>query len=407
MEERIHHPYSPSSLGPRESCPKYTGHTGPVHEMAVTGTMQHNAVDAELDDPRLPDYRANAVADCIRYSESRAKLYPGGQVLREQYLPVDDRIIPIVEQVTNRDPDTGLESVGFVAHMFHGTTAGYLDFAVISADKTEAEIIDWKFGNNAVEDAETNLQGIGYLLGLHKKFPTLQKVTVRFVMPHLDYMSEHTFTADQFDSLLLRVRVVVGRAVEAHKNPDDFSMATPNASACLFCGNVGRCPAVTAVALKLGQKYKPLEIPAHVTPSTVRDPKDVGLGIRLAAVMATWAEAFRRQATAKTIEDPDFVPEGYTLVTSQKRIVKNARKLAEAAKQFLPPSQHESVESLFDISITPLEKLISTASERGQKEATVDEFGKAALESGALELGQPFAFLRQARKQDTGKVAEE
>lgn len=406
MEERIHHPYSPSSLQSRESCPKYTGHTGPVHEMALTGTLQHNAVDGEIDDPRLPDYRAHAVVECIKFAEERAKLFPGGTVLREQYLPVDDRLIPIVEEVVNTDPDTGLQSPGWVVHMFHGTTAGYLDFAVLSADKTEAEIIDWKFGNNAVEDAETNLQGIGYLLGLHKKFPTLKKVTVRFVMPHLDYMSEHTFTSDQFDSLLLRVRVVVGRAIEAHRNANDFSMATPNSSACMFCGHIGRCPAVTAVALKLGKKYRPLEIPEHITPSTVHDPTDVGTGIRLAAVMATWAEAFRRQATARTIEDIDFVPDGYTLVTSQKRIVKNARALADAAKKFIPAEQHKEVEALFDISIGPLEKLISTAAPRGSKESTVDDFGKAALEAGALELGQPFAFLRQARKQDTGKVAE-
>lgn len=397
MEERIHHPYSPSSLQNREACAKFEQREGAVHEMAVTGTMQHNAVDSGIDDPRLPDYRAAAVAECIKFAEARAKLYPGGLVIREEYLPVDDEFITVGEVKDGVD----------TRRRFHGTTAGYLDFAVVSADRTEAEVIDWKFGNNAVEDADNNVQGISYMLGLHKKFPTLKKVTVRFILPHLDLMTEHTFTSDEFAGLLLRVRTIVRRAIQARANPDDFSMANPNTSSCLFCGLIGKCPKVADVVLKLGKKYRPLEIPNNVTPTTVNDPKDVSIGIRLAAIVATWAEAFKRQATAKTIDDPDFIPEGYTLVSSQKRLVKNAKKLAEVAKVYVADEDKEKVDALFDIPIGPLEKMISTAAPRGSKESTVKDFGRAALEAGAVELGQPFAFLRQARVQDSGKTAEE
>jgi hypothetical protein len=356
--------------------------------MAVIGTRQHDSVDSEIDDDRLPDYRAAAVAECIKFSEERAKLYPGGTVIREVYLPVDGHII--------NTPEAD----------YVGTTAGYLDFAVISADEKEAEIIDWKFGNNAVEDASNNVQGIGYALGVLRKYPTLEKITVRFVMPHLDQMSEHTFTADKFEGMLLRIRTIVNRAIEARKDPDDFSMANANSSSCLFCGLIGKCPKVAEAALKLGKKYKPLEIPANVTPSLVNDPKDVAVGMRLASIVSTWAEAFKRQASAKTVEDPDFIPEGYTLVASQRRIVKKARKLGELAKTYLPEESRSQVDELYSIPIGVLEELISTYAKRGAKESTVEEFGEKALDTGVLELGKEYAFLRQARKQDTGKIAK-
>jgi hypothetical protein len=388
--ERIHHPYSPSTLQPREACPCYEGHHGTTNDMAEMGTRQHDAVDSRLDDPKLPDYRAAAVVDCISFAQDRLKAFPGGKMLTEQYLPIDDRAI--------RNPN--YKEGSLEPEWFLGTTAGYVDKAIISADETEAEVIDWKFGNNAVEEASNNLQGIAYALGLLKKFPTLLRITVRFIMPHLDYTTEHTFVKADFDSLMVRVRTVVARAIEARKKADDFSQANPNVSSCLFCSRIGQCPAVAAVALKLGKKYRPLEIPENVTPSTIKDPKQAGLGIRLAAIMATWAEAYRRQATGLTISDPDFIPEGYTLVESQRRIVKVAKGLGETAKEFIPTEHHHLVDALFDVPIGELEKLVSTFAPRGQKEKSVEKFGARALEKGALELGKPFAFLRQSRVQE-------
>lgn len=412
---RKHHPFSPSSLQAREACPKYQqDHEAPVHEMAFTGTMQHDSVDSQIDDPRLPDYRAMAVAQCIGFAEERARMYPGCTVLKEQYLPIDNNEVVTVEdtlvEFNTVDPDTGLTSLGFRQEprsvWYKGTTAGYLDRAIVSADQKSAEIIDWKFGNNAVEDAENNLQGIGYALGLRKKFPTLRAIRVWFIMPHLDFTSEHVFLANEFDDLYFRVCTVVRRAQLARANPDDFSTARPNVGSCLFCGLIGKCPKVAETVLKLGHKYDPLTIPAHITPSSISDPAQVAIGIKLAQTVSTWAEAFRRQATAKTIEDPDFIPDGYTLVSQSKRKVISAKGLGELAKTFLPEEDQAKIEGLYDIAITNVEKLISTAAPRGQKEDTVKEFGKAALQSGHVEMGQPFAFLRQSRKQDSGKVEE-
>lgn len=381
--ERVHHPYSPSKLQMLEACPKLQS-INSESEAAFTGTIQHDVADSGIDNARLPDYKAMAAVECMKFAESRAAEYPGGTVLREEYFPIDDETV--------FSPD---------GKRFLGTTAGYADFVVVSKNGLKGEILDWKFGQWGVEDADNNLQGIAYALGLLKRFPKLQSIRVWFILPHRDELSEHTFTRNDFNGLYLRTRTVVQRAVEANKVADDFSTAKATTGTCLFCSLVGRCPKVAKLVIKLGKKYAPLQVPESVTPSLLLDPKQVSIGLRLAQVAKVWSESYRRQSTAKTIEDPTFIPEDYTLVSTCKRIIKNAKKLGELAKQYLPEADKEKVDALYDLPITSVEDLISIAADRGQKEATVKAFGEVALAEGIVEMGVPFAFLRLSK--NTGK----
>lgn len=401
-EARVHHPYSPSTLQAREACPKYQPSQNET-EASLAGTMQHDAVESGMDDPRIPDYQAAAVAECMAFAENRLKAYPGGSHCREIYLPVDDEMLCIepVRQVVNVDPDTGLESVGFIGgHYVQGTTAGYVDFAIVSWDEVEAELIDWKFGKWAVTEAKNNLQGIAYMLGLKKIFPKLKYCTVRFIQPHIDFSSSHTFEIEQPDAYHLRVKTVVQRAIIAGKNPNDFSMARPNTGACLFCALVGVCPKVAEFSLQIGTKFMPLALPKDISLSALSDPAQVSTGLKLAQIVQAWASGYRAQATAKAI-DEDFLPDGYQLVPSQKTVVRLAKGVGNVAKEFLPPEDAEKVEALYEISLTPLDKLISLRAPRGSKEATVKQFREKLLEAGHTEMGVPYAFLRQISSKDS------
>ncbi len=377
--ERIHHPYSPSKLQCLEACPKYDS-AFTESEAATMGTMQHDVADSGVDNAKLPDYKALAVVECMEFVEAQAKEFgPGCIRINEEYLPIDD------------------ETITANGAKFIGTTAGYLDVGLLTADGRAAKVIDYKFGQVEVEDAGNNLQGIAYMLGLWKRFPQLQHCTVFFLMPHRDQISYYTFYRRDFERLYLRVKTVVARAVEANKDPADYSMANPTTSSCLFCSRLGQCPKVAALALKLGKKYAPLVIPDSISTSVFTDPKDAERGLKFSAVIKVWAEAYRTQVTQKTISD-DFVPEGYQLVSMQKRNIKSAKGLGDLAKKYLPPEMQAKVESLYEISLGPLEKLISTAAPRGEKEKTVEAFGQAALDAGHLALGDPFAFLRMSNK---------
>lgn len=372
--ERIHHPYSPSKLQSLESCPKYASSFS-TSEAAEMGTKQHDIAESGIDNPDIPDEKAAGVATSLQFRDERFALYPRGSILTEVYLPIDDVPVVAPEGIT-----------------FRGTTAGYIDVAIISEDEKSAEVIDFKFGKNAPESAENNLQGAAYALGLLHKYPTLEKIKVWFVLPHLDQVSGTEFSLDDLARLHVRIKVVVNRAVFA--NASDFSSATPNQSACLFCAHIGRCPKVAEIALRVGKKYAPLDIPESISTVVFEDPAQVGTGIKLASVIKTWAEAYRTQATAKSIES-DFIPDGYKLVSTTKRKVLNARWFGDIAKSMLPEADREKVDALYDIPIGAVEKLIENSAPRGMKEKKSKELGDAALAIGALELGKPYAFLRQ------------
>jgi uncharacterized protein DUF2800 len=343
---------------------------------AEAGTRQHAAAETRTDDPRLSDAQAAAVAQCVLFCDDLAKKFPGCTTLQEAYLPVDDEKIVA--------PD---------GTVFEGTTAGFADFALVTADGLHGEIVDFKMGQHAVESADNNLQGLAYALGLLKRFPTLQDCSVTFILPHRDELDSHTIDLSNANALLLRIKTVVHRAVQAN-HAGDFLMASPSVSACSFCGCLGRCPKVAELALRVGRKYRPIDVPESLTPSLMQDPKMVGLGLQVAQVLKAWSEAYRAQATNKAIMEDGFLPEGYRLVSATRRSVRNAAGLVEVAKRYLPEDKWSLLTALFEIPIGPVESLISFEAPRGSKEDTVEQFGKDLLEAGAVDESEPFAYLK-------------
>lgn len=390
--DRQHHPYSPSTLQCREACPKYSP-TQSENEASIMGTLQHNAVESDQDDDRIPDYKAMVVAQCKEMaSEHIAAFGFGATVLKEVYLPIDDEVIKV------KTPEGSLEPDHFL-----GTTAGYLDLGIVSADETHAEIIDWKFGRNAVTNAEDNLQGISYMLGLKKIYPKLKTCRVLFFQPHIDHESSHIFDISIPEAFHLRVRTVVARAVEAGKNPADFSMARATVGTCLFCSLVGLCPKVAELVIQVGKKYAPLVVPDDINTVTLEDPAQVSAGMKLAQVVHLWAESFRKNATQRATNDEEFLPEGYTLVRQQRLSIRSAKKVGDIAKRFVPPEHAEKIEALYDITLTPLDKLIELVAPRGQKEKTSGAFRQALIDEGAAEMGNPYSVLRLSVDADKKK----
>jgi len=355
------------------------------------GTLQHNAVESGEDNPRIPDYKAMVVAQCRALAEEHIAAFgPGAKVIKEVYLSVDDEAL--------QDPHDA-------ALVWTGTTGGYPDLGIVNLEETHAEIIDWKFGRNAVSHAKDNLQGISYMLGLKKIYPKLQTCRVLFFQPHIDHESEHTFDISVPDAYHLRVRTVVARAIEAGKNPKDFSMARASVGTCLFCSLVGVCPKVAELVIQVGKKYAPLVVPDDINTVSLEDPAKVSQGMKLAQVVKLWAESFRKNATTKALHDEDFIPEGYVLVPQQRLNIKDAKKVGEIAKRFVPPEHAEKIEALYDITLTPLDTLIELVAPRGQKEKSSDAFRAALVSEGAAEKGSPFSVLRMATDKDVTKKA--
>lgn len=385
---RGHHPFSPSSLQARAASPYWANRKSETSEASAAGTKQHDATDGDIhiDDPSLTDTEAEAVAGCQRYRDNiLANKYPGGKRVSEVYLPIDDNIM-----------------VDEFGKEWLGTTGGYLDCALISADETEADICDWKFGMWSVEPAKTNLQGHSYLLGLVKKFPKLARVTVHFVMPHRDEVDFHTFERSEFEGLYLGVVTAVrkaeqARAEEKAKGTKALEGCNPTTSSCLFCGNIGRCPLIGKFALVIGKKYAPVKIPDSIDVTLISDdPAQVKNGMELSSLIATWAKAYRTQVTEKAIEDDKFIPEGYKLVSKADReIVDQTKFIDTAVNEF--GVDRKAIEAAKTLPLTPIGKLIRDTAERGKKELKEKEFVDATIENGSVKRGQPYSFLERLR----------
>lgn len=398
--ERTHHPYSPSTLQSLECCSHYRSRQADrPHVRTIAGTRAHGVTETGEDDQRLGDDDAVAAAGCLDFVEERRKLlqevasrsqadarHDGCDArpeffqvreLKETYLPIDDLAF---------DDCTS-------------TTAGYADRVLVSHDQTYVEGFDWKFGFWPVEDPVDNLQVIAYTLGLFKKYPKCQAVRFWIRQPHLDVTKSALFKRDQIPALYLRIQVVVARAREARaaQKQGDWAAANPTVPNCNFCANLGKCDKVCAFACKVGRKFHPVEIPEDITPTMLQAPDQAALGLRLAAVLKIWCEAFRRQVTDRILRREMDLPAGQKIQTMSKRELVDMAKLRTVALKYLTQAEYEST---LETTFGALEDLVSEKAPRGSKKDIVEAFQRELEASGAVTRGAEFSFLRAIVKRE-------
>lgn len=397
--ERLHHPFSPSTLNTRAASPCYKPRGG-TSEAAEAGTKQHDATENEdHQNPLLSDDQSEAVAECIAIVEAELeKLGPGATAEKEGYWPIDD--------VKFRHG--GREWVG--------TTAGYSDVTLFSAPRRAADasedeffvqdvhVIDWKFGQWSVEPAETNLQGWAYVLGVvhrqAKRGIRVKTARVTFHCPHIDETTTHLFTEADFENMLAKVRSVVAISRAADERWDELKNGTgtavsrlvrPTTSSCLFCGRIAGCPVVTRMAMDISAKYKPLVLPPDVTGLVNPTNQQAAQGLALSAAMKEWSSAYRKTMTSRSFEEDGFMPDGYKLVVTTPRKVVNPKGFYELLVQKFGAAQ---AESWIDVPFSPVEEYIESQAARGQKSKAVQAFADELKAVGITTEGTPVVSLR-------------
>ena len=151
-----HHEFSPSQLAYREACPGWKPDEGPQSIQAAEGTMMHKALETGKTEGLTEEQTrcVNLVSDL--FSSLKEELVVGGdqcEVHQEIRLGIMDM------------------------------TFGTADLVLVCG--AHAKIGDAKFGWTAVEDAETNLQGWAYAIGVYEKFPQVDHIEVVFAQPRL------------------------------------------------------------------------------------------------------------------------------------------------------------------------------------------------------------------------------
>lgn len=396
-QERPHHPFSPSSLESLEACPVFKSRQlAKQHERTIAGTRSHNSAEAEQDDTRISDEDAAAVAQCLdhvaqrkqalieeactaRYNAAHKSTAPATPEmfeanvveLNECYLRIDDRLY-----------DDGTTA----------TTAGYLDKLLLSWDRKKAVLIDYKYGYWKISKAGENLQGLAYALGVFHTYPTITEVTIDFLQPHC---AEQPITSalikkSDIQEHYFHICAVVARAREARAT-GDFSMARPHAPVCCFCEHLGRCSKALEIAIKVGQKFYPLEIPESITPTQVMDPNQTGLAMRLKTVVSVWAKAFGSVLSDRVLRGDAECPIGYSIVTTQKREMVDLEAYRKEALKHLSAKEFAAT---LETTFGAVETLISEKAPRGMKKATIEAFQKAVEAAGAVRKTEPFSFLK-------------
>jgi len=395
--DRPHHAYSPSSLQSIEACPHFRNRQQKVkHERTIAGERAHKSVETGVDDASLSDEDLQAVAEAADFAAGRkAQLEMEAQLaakealekfgkkidtavaeLKELYLPIDDLVFDDCES----------------------TTAGYVDLLLLNHDKTYGELIDYKFGFWAVEDAGNNLQALAYVLGVFKAYPTVQRIKFFFKLPSIDQVSSTEITRDQIPAIYLRIQVVVERARVARKD-NTFSKAQPRCPLCCFCANLGVCPKVEQLMVNVAKKFYPLEWPDDITPMKVQDKHNTGLAMRLAQVAKAWADSYRSRQTERVLTGEADVPEGYHIERRQgNREVVNADAFKQVALRFLTPEEYAAI--CPPPGFGAIEEIITEKTPKGSKKNALKTFGELLENEQAVSRGQPYSFLKASNDRD-------
>lgn len=376
-QERPHHPYSPSSLQSREFCPHYTGREGVTNAAAEAGTRQHAISETGEDDPHVDDEQYMAVTQCLTmYADVKAKFHTEDTPVSEyteEYLPIDDEKITVKGKV------------------WEGTSAGYFDRAFVTHDGKHCEAFDWKFGVWPVEPTKNNRQAEAYVLGLFRRFPTVETVTFNIgqpqVSPELDSFSWHR---SSIPALLTRARAIVHRAIVAERDPT-YAKAKPSTGICLFCGNIGRCPKVADAMLSLAKKYDPLSIPEDVSPEGLLTSENYAEVLRISQMPAVWAESIRSAITARVLRGDIPTPAGYRIQANTKRDIVDVEAFKQVALKYMTEQEYLGA---YEPRFGKTEKIVASKAPRMEKGAAVEQFAADLVAAGAVQTSTGAVFLK-------------
>lgn len=368
-QTRPHAEFSPSSLKQFEACASYQGRAG-TNPLAEAGTRIHLAV--EKNNPGLLlDPEEQALANvCLDFLSD----------LRGDH----GRTADLVES----HQELALNVV-----LGGNDTFGTCDLVDVYGDAT-ADVVDWKCGFSAVEDAEINLQAACYTIGVFQHFPHVQRVNFYFVLPRRHEVSVARFDRADVARLGLRVSTVIARAKEARTSTfEDPQYFTPTQGVCEYCARQGSCRALASKALLLGHRAG-IDVPDNV--STKGTAEDKGKLLKLANVIAEWAESTKKELLRQALE------EGAEIADYRLQERKTPRTIESPLLGFAAVSDMMTFEEFLSactrVSVPQLENIVAEKADRGQKGNVRQQLEDRLRDKGALKEEGVIHLLKPIRK---------
>lgn len=314
---RGHARVSPSQFNNRKLCEGWLPEPDDpkkIHPVTAEGTRCHEAMETGDDSQLQTEWEEQYVAICREYV---AKL-----------------------------PRADWERIEPKLDILGGRSHGYAD--LLRCVGNTADLVDWKFGWNQVEDAETNLQGIGYTLGVFELYPSIAQVTVHFVMPRLGKVSVHTFDRSDVD----RLRVQVAHILDRAENPDPKNFQA-SWKACAYCARKPICPVVVS---KVAEACSSSGLPLPETNLAEATPEELSFLRDFADVAEDWARKVKEYVLSQRLHGGIDIPGWELTFRKGARKVDDGNKLVEIARAF-GLTESDIVESS-KLYLTKLEKKV-------------------------------------------------
>jgi hypothetical protein len=248
-----------------------------------------------------------------------------------------------------------------------------------------------------VEEAETNLQGWSYAVGAFDTYPKAQTVTVHFLQPRRDEVSQWTF--DRVNDYPRMAEKIMAVLIGAEANADRPETYRPDHSNCLWCGRKAECPRVAELTAALVDKTHsslgvslPKEwIPSKMTANQLSSALDFGQIVE--DHIKKWHVLLKSEALQRTKNGQqigDYVLER----KSGKRSIVDAIMVSEIlAKSY--GFTAVDVATCTTMSITEMEKLVATKAGKGKGAKAKEELQEKLEAAGLVVSGDGFEYLKK------------
>jgi len=272
---------------------------------------------------------------------------------------------------------------------------GTVDRVIIRG--THVDLVDFKFGVGEIDDADVNIQGQAYLLGVMDKFPELQTATVHFIIPRRDEVLTHNYSREQMEDIRLRINMIVEKAELENRE------AIPNTEGCKYCKHKLSCPALSDKMLPLAKKYSAsvddfeMSLWGSYSPAEINDPAVLSKMLNVASVVDKWQAAAKKQATKLAVEDGEEIP-GYDLHYRTASLkIDDTQGAYDAVEHLLSPDEFMDA---CDVSLPKLAKKYAEKLGRGEKKTARGTIEQSLEESGVLPAEEDrdrSPYLRKSR----------
>lgn len=260
-----------------------------------------------------------------------------------------------------------------------GKIFGTVDRVIVKG--SHVDLVDFKFGRTEVDDADINIQGQAYLLGVMDKYPELETATVHFLLPRRDEVLTHDYTRADMEEIRLRINVIVGKAMA--ETPE----LKPNTEGCRYCKFKLSCSALSDKLLPIAKKYDKavgdfeLKLWGSYSPAEIEDPDTLAKMLNVAQVVDKWAGAAKAQALKLAIEEGLEIP-GYDLHYRNATMkIQSGQDAYDSISDLLTP---EEFMDACNVSLTNLAKSYANKLPRGEKKNARGEIEARLEDTGVL-----------------------